>query len=310
MTDLLTTSNSSEAWPDLSVVQQWFQAVVTDPAGISAGLRSDDALELAPMTRDDLEYMVTRSDKVSARERLAIYGNAYFARLMECLGDSYPVLKRVLGDEAFNGFAFNYLQRYPSQSYTLGHLGARFSQYLGETRPDASDTTLSDGERPLGWPDFLIDLANLEWIIGQVFDGPGIEGKAILKAEQLQDIKPEQWPSARLNPVPCLQLIAMRFPLNEFYTLARKAPEEEEIPFPSPVDSYVAITRRDYVVRRHELTHAQYVLLEALSRGDVLGDAIEEAAACSDLGDQEFAEALQEWFQYWTSQQFFASVTL
>lgn len=308
MSHLSTGSDSSKTWPDLSVVQRWFQAVVTDPAGIEAGIQSGEALDLAPMSRGDLEYMVTRSDKVSARDRLAIYGNAYFARLIECLGDSYPVLKRVLGEEAFNGLAFSYLQRYPSQSYTLGHLGVNLARYLDEMRSDADGTAPQGEKGNLGWADFLIDLVALEWTIGQVFDGPGIEGKSILKSEQLQDIEPDQWPLARLNTVPCLQLLSMRYPINEFYTFVKQTPEAELLP-PSPADSYIAITRRDYVVRRHELSFGEYTLLKALAQGSVLGDAIEETAVCCDLDDQDLEEKLPQWFHNWTSQQFFSSVT-
>ena len=34
-------------------------------------------------------------------ERLGIYRNAYRVRLIEALGDTYPVLHAVLGDEVF-----------------------------------------------------------------------------------------------------------------------------------------------------------------------------------------------------------------
>ena len=305
MTPPSATPDSPETLLELSVVQQWFQAVVTHPSGLDAGLASKDALEFAPMTRDNLERMVTRSEKVSARDRLSIYANAYYARLIECLGDSYPVLKRILGDETFNGFAFDYLQRYPSRSYTLSHLGEYFSQYLDETRPDASDADSPDGDHALGWPDFLIDLAKLEWTIAQVFDGPGIEGKETLKAGQLQDINAHQWPMVRLHTVPCLHLLSTRFPLNEFYRATRRASEGDNISFPPPMDSYMAVTRRDYVVRHHELSHAQYVLLSALSEGGTLGGAIDQAAAYSDLADEELAKELQQWFHRWASHQFF-----
>jgi len=308
MTHSLSPPESSGTWPELSVVQQWFQAVMTHPDGIDAGLNAEDALELAPMTRKDLERMVTRSEKVSARDRISIYGNAYYARLIECLGDSYPVIKRTLGEEAFNGFAFDYLQRYPSQSYTLGHLGEHFPKYLDETRPDHRDTDSADVDAA-GWPDFLIDLARLEWTIAQVFDGPGIENKSTLSREQLQNISPHQWPALRLHTVPCLQLLSMRFPLNAFYTAARQTPKEGELPLPAPADSYMAVTRRDYVVRRHDLSYAQYILLNALSYGSTLGDAINQAAAYSELSDETLASELQQWFHQWTSRQYFASVT-
>lgn len=297
------TPDTTGSWPDLSIVQQWFQSVVTHPEGIASGMGSQQALDLVPMSRDDLEHMVTRSEKVSAQDRLAIYANAYYARLIECLGESYPVMKRTLGEEAFNGFCFDYLQHYPSTSYTLGRMGEHFAQYLNETRPDAKEPSI-------GWPDLLIDLAHLEWSILQIFDGPGIEGVPTLQAEDLKNIQPEQWTSVRLNTVPCLDLLALHFPLNEFYTLSRQKPGEEQVPMPSPLNSYMAITRRDYIVRRHELTQVQYTMLVALQEGKSLGEALEAAATHSDLDDESLSNELQQWFHQWINHQFFESITL
>lgn len=297
----------NEHWPELATVQRWFQAVVTHPGGVEAGVESPDATRLLPMTRDELEVMVTRSERVSAHDRIAIYANAYYARLLECLGETFPVLKRTLGDEVFNGFAFGYLQHHPSRSYTLGHLGDRFPDYLEETRPDRDEHGVV-GDTP-GWPDFLIDLARLEWVIVQVFDGPGIEQMETLRAEDLKDIGPEQWLDARLTTVPCLELLAVRFPLNEYYSAARHEPEGVAIPLPAPRDSYIAISRRDYIVRRHDLTHHQFRLLEALQQSQPLGDAIEFMMSLPGCDESVMAEALQDWFRDWTARQFFLGIT-
>lgn len=210
-----------QSWPDLSVVQRWFQSVVTHPDGVEAGVESPEASELVPLTRGELEVMITRSKRVSARDRIAIYANAYYARLLECIGESYPVLKQTLGEEAFNGLAFGYLQHYPSRSYTLGHLGDRFADYLNETRPDKTDDGGADGERAPAWPDFLIDLAKLEWTIALVYDGPGIEETPTLSAEQIGSITADTWPQIGLRTVPCLHLLKLNFPLNIYYTEVR-----------------------------------------------------------------------------------------
>ncbi|MBI4558688.1 MAG: putative DNA-binding domain-containing protein [Candidatus Hydrogenedentes bacterium] len=310
MTDLSHKPSSSQTWPDLSVVQRWFQAVVTHPSGIDAGVESHEALELMPMTRHGLEQMVTRSEKLSARARLSIYANAYYARLLECLGDSYPVLKRTLGEEAFNAFAFGYLQKYPSRSYTLGKLGERFPEYLAETRPDIDKATSSVIQGTVSWPDFLIDLARLERTIAEVFDGPGIEKTAVLSTEQLGGITPDKWMVVRLRTVPCLRLLAVQYPLNEYYSAVRQSPDESTIPLPTPAESHIAVTRRDYIVRRHDLSHSQYLILNALKEGRTLGDSIASVTDCCDFTDEELESELRQWFKNWICQQFFDSIIL
>lgn len=294
-------------WPELSVVQRWFQAVVTHPNGVEAGVESPDASTLVPITRDELEVMITRSERVSARDRIAIYANAYYARLLECLGDSYPVLKRTLGEEAFSGFAFGYLQQYPSSSYTLGKLGERFADYLAETRPDCDTTGTVPGEGTPAWPDFLIELAHLEWAIAQVFDGPGMENKPMLQTGELAAGRAEDWTQVRLQVAPCLRLLSTRFPLNAYYTEARRDACGAALAIPAPKPSYMAITRRDYIVRRHELTASQFLILKELQEGATLGEAIANAEAAAGMSEERFAAALTQSFQDWTCMQFFQS---
>lgn len=121
---------------------------------------------------------------------------------------------------------------------------------------------------------------------------------------------PNEWPSVRLQTVPCLRLLALQFPLNEYYSAARQSPAESAIPLPSPGDSYIAVSRRAYIVRRHDLTHTQYVVLDALHRGQTLGDAVTLAALSEDPDDEALSSHLQEWFREWTQHQFFEAVLL
>jgi hypothetical protein len=283
----------------LDVVQRWFQAVVTHPEGVEGGAESEEAQRLIRLRQGELEAVIRRSKSLTAAERMAIYANAYYARLLECMEAWFPVLKSALGEEVFNSFAFEYLQRYPSKSYTLDRLGENFSRFLDETRPDPEEGS---------WPDFLIDLATLEWNIHQVFDGPGVEFQPLLTAETLRSFPAERFAEARLVPVPCLRLLAFRYPVNAYYTAARRAGEGEEAPVPDAAPELVALSRRDFVVRRYPLDAAQHALLERVLAGATVGEAIAAAAAVSGLDDEALAAALQAWFRLWTAEGFFQSI--
>jgi hypothetical protein len=289
----------------LDVVQRWFQAVVSHPGGIEGGATSPEAQELIRLNRGELEAVIRRSKNLTAAERLSIYANAYYSRLLECLGANYPILKQTLGEDVFDSFAFEYLQQYPSRSYTLDHLGESFARFLEETRPE------EEGDE-IGWPDFLIDLATFEWAVAKVFDGPGVEGRTLLTPEALQSFPPERFGEARLVPVPCLHVFTFRFPVNAYYTAARRASEGEEVPMPEPEEEHVALTRRDFVVRRYPLTAPQQALLRVILAGGTVGEAIEAAAAASDLDDlddEALAAELRAWFRFWVAESFFLSVS-
>jgi hypothetical protein len=284
----------------LQNLQRWVQEVITNPDGIAAGVESPTARQQIDIGVSNIEDVVEPSSRLGSAERLAVYGNAYFARLVECLGEEFPATRHALGEETFESFAFGYVNDSPSSSYSLGFLGERFAQYLIETRP-------TDVPKP-GWPDFLIDLATLERTYAEVFDGPGPESLDTLKPEDLQAIPPERVSEIRFVPVPSLRLMEASFPVHEYVTAVRRdrAPE-----IPMPAETLLVITRREFVVRRGTVSRAEFQLLRAIIDGNTLGQAIELAAEVMPAGsDDEFAANLSEWFQHWASAGWFLRVEL
>jgi hypothetical protein len=284
---------------DLNQLQRWMQAVLMHPGGVTDGVASETARQAIDVTPEHAEQVVTRSSALSGLDRLAIYSRAYYARLVDCLRESYPVVCQAIAEEAFDTFAVAYLQKHPSRSYTLNELGASFPGYLRESRPD-------DEPGP-GWPDFVIDLATLEWTYNEVFDGQGVEGRRLLRPEHLRAIPPERWPEARLVAVPCLRLLELRFPVHRYYSAVRRKKAAE---FSGPEETLLAVTRRRYVVRRYELSRPQFILLDAILHGQSVGEAIELAAKAVDRDVDRLAGDLQDWFRNWTAEGFFRTVEL
>jgi hypothetical protein len=314
----MSTPGAQSGSTELTRLQRWFQSVITHSEGVDAGACAAEAQQLIQLAPSELELVVTRSRALTAAERLAIYANAYHSRLLECLGEVYPMLKRSLGDEAFDAMAFGYLQVYPSKSYTLNELGRHFPRYLQQTRPTsgtseeetAVPTTSGDAcKLTEDWPNLLIDLARLEWAIYEVFDGPGVEGAALLDPDQILGISPERWPLAKLTPVVCLQLLETRFPVNDYYTALRRAKLDDPVPIPAAGESFVALTRRDYVVRRYPLSRPEFALLKALKEGSSVGDALESIVPLVESDVDKLAANLQTWFRNWTAEGFFQTVS-
>ena len=286
----------------LASTQRWMQAVITHPDGVIAGTASQEAQQHLAVSAEELQTVIGRSRHLSSEARLGIYHNAYFARLLECLRNIYPMLAKTLGDEAFDALAIGYLQTHPSQSYTLDRLGDQLGNYLAKTRPDLDD----DCQPTETWPDFLIDLARLEWNIGEVFDGPGVEGETTLGAEALLAIDADHWPAVRFLAAPCLRTLAFQFPVNDYFTALRQAGEGDDLPsLPDREPTWLALSRCEFVVRRHALDRAQYELLTSLINGEPIGEAISGVAAVATADFDELADRLQSWFRIWTAAGFF-----
>ena len=121
----------------------------------------------------EIEQNVESTSRLSAEQHLAIYQRSYYSRLLKCLREQFPALCYALGKKLFTDFAYEYLQKYPSQSYTLYDLSQKFPAYLEETRPDRDQ----DEENQESWINFMVDLAYFERQIMEMFDAPGNEGK-------------------------------------------------------------------------------------------------------------------------------------
>jgi hypothetical protein len=278
------------------------QSVIMHPGGVVAGIQSENAKAAIDVSPAGVETVVRPSNSQTSIERLQIYAAAYHARLLECLRLEFPAVAHAAGQEAFDAFALGYLQAYPSHSYTLAKLGERFPKYLAETRP--SDARSDKGP---SWPDFLIDLALLERAYAEVFDGSGVEGQPLLAIDDLLAVPQSRWPDVKLIPADSLRLMTFRFPVHEYATAVRNSAAAS---LPEARPTFLAITRRDYVVRRHEISETQFTLLNAIVEAAPLGEAIARAANIANADIDALAADLRRWFTDWTAAQFFRSASV
>jgi hypothetical protein len=285
---------------DLDATQRWLQSVIVHPGGVAAGIESPAALDKVELTAGRVEEMICRSKAQTGIERLEVYSNAYRSRLLEVLLGEYPALVQALGEEVFAGLAGEYLEVHPPRSYTLCDLGRSFPDFLTLSRP-VNQNENGDPD----WADFLIDLARLERIYSEVFDGPGIEDQPTLQPDDLRDMSPEQWLAARLIPAPCLRLATFRFPVHEYATSVRHQQEPE---VPAAQRTRLAITRRDYIVRRVELGEDEFHVLSTLLKGGTVGEALERAAANYSGTVEELASDIRHWFRNWSAAGYFTGL--
>ena len=101
---------------ELDRLQRWMQSVITHPDGVAAGIDSETARELIEIRSGSIEQVISRSKALDSIQRLHVYGNAYYARLIDCMKGEFPATLAALGDESFGGFVMGYLQSCPSTS--------------------------------------------------------------------------------------------------------------------------------------------------------------------------------------------------
>jgi hypothetical protein len=288
--------------PALDRLQGWMQAVITHPGGIRSGVASGEARRSLDVDLPALEAVVTPSATLSGAERLAIYSRSYHARLLQCFQSMFPALLHALGEELFNSFAMDYLQRHPSHSYTLDQLADAFPQHLAQTRPDAAAAP-DTRER---WPDFIIDLAWLEWAFLKVYDGPGVEGQRLPDAQDIIAMPAEHLLAARPTPAPCLRLFVFRYPVHAYWLAVRRGQDPQ---LPAPAEHFVAMTRQNYRVVLHELSASQYTFLQALDGDHTVDQVLNRDAGAGNDRTPDII-TVRDWLGDWAAKGFFANVNI
>nr|WP_262904573.1 DNA-binding domain-containing protein [Hymenobacter lucidus] len=268
------------------------QTVLTDSAGLGAAMRGAAAQAVLPLQPADIEQLIAPSSRMSGGQRLAVYQRGYFARLLECMAGQFRVLKQALGEELFEDFAREYLAVYPSETYTLGELGARFAQFLAETRPDLD----APPEEREAWPDFMIDLARLERAAFVVFDAPGSEQQPAVDWSAVAD--------AALRLAPGCELLRFRYPVNGYYQAVYRG---ENPPLPPAQLNFLAITRVNFQLVMFELQPLQFQFLQQLQQGRTVQEAVAMLATQLEMGQVPAEVLWRIWRAKWLPRGFFVA---
>lgn len=260
----------------LAPLQEWMQAVVTHPSDVY------EAADLAEIAVDDV---ILPSRTLQPIQRVGIYHGMYMLRMIEALTVDYAAVAQFLGEHAFEHLVRDYVQEFPSRSYTFNRLGDSLPEYIASSS--------------LKRRNFLHDLAALELAMTHVFDEAEAEP---LPADAIASIAPEQVADARIIPIPALRLLALDYDANEAFQAFR-----EERPMQARRQkSWLAVHRRDYGVYRMPLTREAFIFLEALVARQTIGSAIETFH--SRFRRFPAQSDLFTWFRDWSAAGLFTAI--
>jgi hypothetical protein len=217
--------------------------------------------------------------QLGAAERIDIYAQMYYARLLEVLRGDFPRVATILGCEQFDAVARAYLAQYPSTNPSLRYL-ARFLPAFLKGRPETEE-----------FP-FLCDLAQLEWLRVAVFDAPDTEP---LRIEDLQTVAPDAWPTLTLHTVPAFQLLRSEWPVHEIWKAA-----EEETSSPEcfrQEKTTVRIWREGFTVYHTPMDTVEQTALDCIRAGEPFGTVC--AALESLLSAEEVASSIGSLLLRW-----------
>ncbi|HVU51515.1 MAG TPA: DNA-binding domain-containing protein [Polyangia bacterium] len=261
--------------PGLAELQRRFFELVTGPEGVARELA---ARGLPP---EALAAIIAGDARASAVERLDVYANMYFFRILDVLRADYPKLVAVLGDGAFHDLATDYLQAHPSRHPSLRFVGAALPGFVAAHAAAA--------RRP-----WLGELAALEWARVDVFDRADAD---VLGRDALAGLGPEEFADLRLVPVPACALVPAAFAVEDPWR-AVEAGSSPEAPGRAGDGHAILVWRRGLVVHHRAVEGGERRALDLLLAGTTfgalcaaLGEALGSDAAAAELA----ARCLGQW---------------
>lgn len=259
-------------------------------------------------TEQVVRDFIKPNDRLSSFERIQIYNQQYWWRLLASFAEDYNGLRAVLGPRKFDRLAVAYIEAFGSESWTMRNLGRHLVDYL-QAHPEltAPHTALA------------LDLARVEWARVIAFDGPE---KPVVQPEKIARIPADR---LRLELQPYITLLELSHPVDELL-LKLKEREIETGAFsnavasdrparrfqrisarPSPEPVHLAVHRHQLSVYYKRLDREAYLLLLALQDGMPLEEACAVAFAGSkNLPDADAAK-IQQWFATWMRLGWFAA---
>ena len=210
---------------------------------------------------------LVRPDGLPAGRRFDIYRNNVVVALIEALGEAFPVVRAVVGEEFFDAMAGAYVRAHPPSSPRMMFYGDGFAPFLASFPPAA------------GLP-YLPDVARLEYarrLAYHAADDPVADPSVLggLDASALME--------ARLALRAACHVLRSAHPVHAIWRF--NATEDKSPVRPAAED--VLVSRPDESVLVQLLPPGGAAFLLALQAGEPLGRAAERAAADApafDLG--------------------------
>lgn len=249
--------------------------------------------------RQVADALVKPNDRLTSSDRLQIYNQQYWWRLLGCLSDDFKGLRSVLGERKFHKLAVAYLNECGSHSWNLRDLGSQLEGYLRE-HPEAID--------PHG--ELAIEMVQVEWARVVAFDG---EEKPPLDAEEFVSRQPAEM---TLALQPYITLLELHYPVDHMLRRlkhaeagsASNAVSSERTPRPIRLTAkrtsqpiYMAIHRSEFLVYYKRMEPEAFKILLALREGHALDSACGMAPWNPNESPESISEKIRTWFTMWMS---------
>ncbi|MDV7145366.1 DNA-binding domain-containing protein [Tropicimonas sp. TH_r6] len=193
-----------------------------------------------------------------AGKRFDVYRNNVVVSLTNALGEAFPVIRKLLGENNFSILAGQFVRAHPPASPLIATYGDALPDFLESFEP----------VRSLG---YLSDIARLELALRQSYHAADADP---IDPARLQALPPERLMQTRFALAPALRLIRSDWPIVAIWRF-----NAEDGPKPEMRPETALITRPEFDPALTALSPAGHVFTAGLAEGKTFGTALEDATA-------------------------------
>lgn len=273
----------------LRELQAWMKWIITDPRGVDKALAnpSPDVKKYSSRytsPNPSAHHLISKQPPITVANRLEIYAEAYFSRIVESMESDFPATAKILGEIDFQRLVANYLKEYPSSTPNVGEVGKKLSDFV------VNYEELK--EKP-----FIRDLIELEWLFVEAFysDEPG----EVFDFTRLSYLTHEEIASHSVSIHPSIRIFKSTWPLESLWKLRDKesTADFEEIK-KSEKEEYYLLYRNKGFIEFEKMEYEKGIILSLLRDGLSLAEVIDRLPP---VGSEEASDNLTNWFNEWVA---------
>jgi hypothetical protein len=246
---------------ELAELQSLLYRLITAPAGVEEAVSQERALQV-----QGLEAVIAGNQRLSARDRLSIYANSYFYRLLDIFKEDFPCINNVLGEVNFHNLITGYLIEYPPSEPSVLYASRDLPHYLAAICGRADELAVH--------VPFLADLARLERACVEVFHGADAEA---LEQTSLHGLAPESWPALRMRLHPAAQIFDIEWRVDALMTAIKEGRDWEP---PERAAVTILVWRKQWGVHYRPLEPGERAALKAAA------GSTDFASICASLASE------------------------
>lgn len=277
----------------LKCTQFWFASIIGRPIDLNSQMNPISPSG-RPMKEEAKDY-ISPSPTLQSDQRIQIYNQQFWWRLLNTLHDAFPLVTRLFGYQEFNEkIGVPYIEKYLPNHWSLSYLGNRLAQWV-EEEYDHEDKS-------------LVRIAvRLDYAYNESFIAAHLCPMGASALSRQADISELLSKTAYLQPH--LHLFALDYDLFSFrdvfleeepdYWLTHNFPEiKKEKP-------YHVVLFRDVNnnVVSDQLTSGEFRVLERFQKGSTIEEAIQWLEKQDKELQRETAEDLHNWVKKWMIKQ-------